>query len=135
MEGPVHTTAFTSHGRAEVVLGDNPLGMGVEQLNGLARSVLQRSWHPLAMVVPSGSEHLRLPESAQSAERDGVLAIDCLAQPEAAAYECRRPGYQILDREHSEITGLVGQCGSPRKTVAKCAEQVDADCTRLVDQL
>ena len=29
----------------------------------------------------------------------------------------------------------MGQSGSPRKTAAECAEQVDADCTRLVDQL
>ena len=76
---------------------DNQLGMGIEQLHGLARSVLQRSRHLLAMVVPCGSEHLRLAESAQSAERDGMLDIDCLAPPEAAAYECRGPRDQILD--------------------------------------
>ena len=29
----------------------------------------------------------------------------------------------------------MGQFGSPRKTGAECAEQIDPDCTRLVDQL
>jgi hypothetical protein len=71
--------------------------MGLEQPNGLARSVLQRSRHVLAMVVPCSSEHLRLAESAQSIERDGMLEIDRFAPPEPAAYERRGPREQIFD--------------------------------------
>ena len=39
------------------------------------RGVLQRSRHLLPVVVPCGCEYLRLAESAQSAESDGVLHI------------------------------------------------------------
>ena len=73
------------------LLDDNQLGMCLEQPNGLARSVLQRSRHVLAMVVPCSSEHLRLAESAQSIECDGMLEIDRFAPPEPAELAERPP--------------------------------------------
>jgi hypothetical protein len=87
------------------------------------------------MIFPCGCELLRPAQSAQPSERHRMLDIDGTASSKVPADESGGSGDHVLDREHVDHTRLIVQRTSPQQRVAECAEQVDADRTRFVDQL
>jgi hypothetical protein len=89
----------------------------------------------MVMIIPRRSDLLRLTESAQLAEGRGVLGIYGQAPYQAPADEGGSPGNQVFDGQQTEGAPSRVQRTRTRDSTSEFAEQVDADRTRLIDQL
>jgi hypothetical protein len=64
-----------------------------------------------------------------------MLDVNALSPSQATTDQCGGSGYQVFDGEHIELACFIVQCDSPRQRAPERVKQVDANRTRLVDQL
>ncbi|HWK09546.1 MAG TPA: hypothetical protein VNR64_05825 [Vicinamibacterales bacterium] len=109
--------------------------MRVQQPDGLAGRIFERTRYRLAMVVPCRRQ-LRLPaKSEQTRECACVLGVNRLAPLKSAAHQRRCPCHQVFDRHDEEATGLVVQRRRARQRIYERSKEVDSNGGRFVNEL